>query len=156
MNSSFLLNKIYYRQNMYVQNAQLCDAKEEKILLPVTILTGIATIAGFLVSSPIAETHPKILSAFSTVPRQVEGTPRSLQPAFPPSRLPTLRSAPCRTPFLHTPVLTLPPFVHNTLQVLSILAMRLTAYRNRMKYGYKAELFRTAAGDYRLMATQVH
>ena len=52
---------------MYVASAQHCDAKDAKYLLPMTILTGVTTIIGFAVASPLAEKHPRKLSLFASV-----------------------------------------------------------------------------------------
>lgn len=58
-NARFLINKVYYRQNTYLESCQYCDGEDFKLLLPITITTLLASIIGFLASSPLLENHPR-------------------------------------------------------------------------------------------------
>lgn len=60
------IKQVYYRQNTYLESCQFCDGEDFKLLLPMTITTLLASIIGFLASSPLLEDHPRkvLLSLF--------------------------------------------------------------------------------------------
>lgn len=53
-----ILRQCYYRQNLYVQSAQHCDAVDfRSFLCPILALTGLGTFLGLLAGSPASGDH---------------------------------------------------------------------------------------------------
>jgi len=102
-NARLLINKIYYRQNTYIESSQHCDAEDFKIFLPITVCTVMSTVICFLASSPILENHPRKICFFGGI--------------------------------------------------LGIAAVVLGTIQNELKMGARAEQYRVAALQYRLLAT---
>lgn len=104
-----LLSQVYYRQNMYSMAAQYCDAQDQNsYLLPVTILTGFASLLGFVSGSALMDAYEPIRQQASLLSG-----------------------------------------------VLGVVATTVTAMRSNAKFDIKAESFRGAAGQYRLLATRL-
>lgn len=104
-NARLLINKIYLRQNTYLESSQYCDSQDFKLFLPITIFTLFASIIGFLASSPLMKDHPRLMSAVGGI--------------------------------------------------LGLAAVELGTIRNKAKMNARAEQFRSAALQYRMLATQL-
>lgn len=105
MHARLLINKVYYRQNTYLESSQYCDHEDFKLFMPATVFTLFASIIGFLSSSPLMQDHPRKISFLGGF--------------------------------------------------LNIAAVEIGLVRNHLKMNARAEQYRAAALQYRLLATQL-